>query len=341
MNERWVASDGEVTGSQWTNSRILAMSLLLIGPHLPRLGAVSDVPEVLLDSRARLPLGFLASGPSLLLTGLSAILVVFAALTLYGGLRVRTFGLLTAFLLLAANSMVYSVAGKIIHHQWTAFAIALMAWTVWSGSTTVGRGISARLILAWILGWGLFTSALAKVWGGWLDPSYSAVRGELEVQGLNQAPWTAVASALRDNFGSSSLWELADYGTIALELGLVIAILKPSWFRLAVTLLILFHISILVLMQISFVAVLPAYVPFFAGYLPTAQLITKWQQILAVGLGLVATFVLLLRIPDPLGWLFSVLSAPSYLAGVLPLLLLLSIAISGQFLRARSGRAVR
>ena len=220
VNARWVEADHEVTDSQWKNTRLIALGLLLLGPHLPRLGAVADVPDALINSRLRFPAGFLATGPSALLIALALATVVSVGLAL-GGFRVRIFGTAAALLLLVGNSILFSVENKIVHHQWVMYVVFVMSLTIWSGRDRVLGVWSPRLLLSWLIAWGLMTSALVKVRGGWLNLGQSVVRSQLDVQAVAQGRFPSVAQVLRDLLGESFLWEFADYATVGLELGLV------------------------------------------------------------------------------------------------------------------------
>lgn len=328
LNDRWVVADEQITDSQKVNSRILAMSLLLIGPHLPRLKAVAEVPESLLNAELRFPAGHLATAPTLFLLVLSLAPAVTACSTL-AGVATRRAGLATSLLLIVGNSILYSVEGKIVHHQWTAVAIALMSWTLWSGRSKLSNKWSPRLILAWLLAWGLSTSAVVKVWGGWLNPNFSAVRTELEVQSIRQGGFTTAASSLRSLLGDSFLWEVADYGTVALELVLIVAVLRPAYFRAAVIMLSLFHLSILAVLGISFVAILPAYVPFVAELLPSAALAPRAVGAFAVLLGTLSIAALVASVPDLPTWagLLSGLPVPALVAAQLLVLPALAIPL--------------
>lgn len=309
INDHWLSADRKVTRPQWENTRLLALALLLAGPHIPRLVAVANVPESLIDSSLRFPGGALATAPTYLLVALAAVLVLAASMGL-SGIGVKGFGVATAILLLVGNSVLYSVEGKIVHHQWTSFAIAVMSWTLWSGRSTFSERWSPRFVLAWVLAWGLSTSALVKVRGGWLDPGFSAVRAEVEFQSIRQNDLTALSRFLREALGESFFWEIADYGTIALELTLLIAILRPSWFRIAIVALTMFHLSILLALGISFVGILPAYVPFVAEAMPTRTPQRKAVRVTAVVLGAMAMTAVLLSVPELTALVLTPLGVP-------------------------------
>ena len=113
------------------------------------------------------------------------------------------------------------------------------------------------------------------------------------------------------------------------------AVLRPDWFQLSVIALCFFHISILVLLGISFVGILPAYVPFIAVLMPQRALSQRSTAIAAAVLGAVAIAALLAPVPDPSSWLFSRLSVPTYLAGVPLLLAIPLVALRGTIRRQR------
>ncbi len=309
VNRHWVEADRRVGPAAWTRTRILSLALLLVGPHIPRLGAVADLPEELLDAKWRFPAGFLGVAPAPVLLTISLATAIYAAIAL-SGLRVRSFGVATAILLVVGNSVLYTVGGKIVHHQWTAIAIAVFSATLWSGKDTVFGKWSPRLVVAWILGWGLMTSALAKIRGGWLDPSTSVVRVELDLQAAAQGFFAPGNQLGIDFAGSSLLWELADYSTVVLEAGLVVAVVRPSLFRWAIVVLVGFHISIFVFLGISFVAVLPAYIPFMAEFLPRSSSRFAYSGWVAAALGAFTCALILRSHPDGTVWLMDLLGVP-------------------------------
>lgn len=334
VNARWVEADREVGEARWRNSRVLAFALLLIGPHIPRLGAVADTPEQLIDSTLRFPAGALSSAPSTPLILFSIVPVIAAAFAM-AGRSVRISGGFAAASLVVGNSMLYSVEGKIVHHQWTAIVLFAMAVTTWANpSVGVGRW-SPRFLLSWLLAWGLSTSAIVKVRGGWLDPSFSAVRAELEHQSVRQLRLTEPASLVRDVLGDSFLWELADYATVLLEVGLIFAVLRPAWFRRGIVLMTIFHVAILLLMGISFVGILPAYVPFVAALLPQRQLPRLgW---LAAALGIASGATVIATRPDLTGVALSWSPLPDYAESGLALLLIPLLAVIHLVRTQRSG----
>lgn len=317
VNERWLLSDNSVSAAQWSNTRLLAFALLLFGPHIPRLGSVASVPSSLIDSRFRYPAGFLADESSGLLIGIALATVLVAGIAL-SGREVRTVGIATGVLLIVGNSILYTVEGAIVHHQWTAFVILMMSATLW-----VKRDLSwsPRLVLGWLFAWGLVTSAASKIWGGWLDPTSSAVLGQVDVQAASQGEFRFFARFMRSVLGESPLWELADIATIAIELGFVVAVLRPSWFRYGIFLLIGFHIAILLTLGISFAGILPAYIPFLAEKMPTTTLSSIAAGVLAAVVTVFAGVAVAFSIPDLSVWLVSWAPLPTYLASGLVLLL--------------------
>ena len=100
-----------------------------------------------------------------------------------------------------------------------------------------------------------------------------------------------------------------------------------------------FHIAILLTLGISFVAILPAYVPFFAEVMPRRSLPTVSAEALVAGvLSVVALVAVAASIPDATAWLLSwVPLEPEVVGGValllLPALFLRKVALqaTGRF----------
>lgn len=339
VNERWVAADRAVTDVQWKHTRLLAFALLLVGPHLPRLGAVADVPEALLNTRFRWPAGFLAAAPTPLLVGLGLLTVLCAGVAA-SGFRPRLFGVTAALLLIVGNSILFSVESRITHHQWAAYVVLVMSLTLWSRKSLIFGSWSPRFVLSWLIAWGLLTSAMVKVWGDWLNPDFSAVRSQVDLQTAAQGRFASVGHALRDALGDSRLWELADYGTVALEVGLIFLVLRPEWFRAGILLLIGFHVGILLVLGISFVGVLPAYIPFFAEQMSKRGMAERTTAAIAGVLTALALFAVAVSIPDVSVWLVGHLSVPAVVLN-LAMLFVIPALVLRRFVQSLVGRSVR
>ena len=218
---------------------------------------------------------FLASPPLAFLVILSAVPII-AAGFFVAGRWVTFYGTVVGISLLVANAVWYGLAGKVIHHQWVAIAFIAVAWSPMSRSHS--RRLSSPhethkpnvslLLLAWIIGWGLMTSAIPKLLGGWLHPGASAVREEIRTQHL-AGDANDLLNGSAQNFDNWIVWELADWFTVFLEFGLLLLVVNPRWFRAALILLMSFHVGVLLTLNISFEPVTAAYVVFFAPLIPT------------------------------------------------------------------------
>ena len=119
------------------------------------------------------------------------------------------------------------------------------------------------LLYGLVVGFAMFTAVAPKLLLGWLDPSRQATRGYVA-----QYAERGTGGPLSETFlaiDSAVFWKLLDYSTIAVEGGLVVALLYPPLFRLVLAALVGFHIGVYLSLGISFEAHAFVYFPFFSA----------------------------------------------------------------------------
>ncbi|CAN5827784.1 hypothetical protein BH23ACT10_BH23ACT10_17550 [soil metagenome] len=138
-----------------------------------------------------------------------------------------------------------------------------------------GEGASGWPIalLALLLAFAMFTAAVPKVWGGWLDPSSQAVRGHL----LQRFHAVGIDDYLAPMLVSAELpvvaWELLDYAAVLFETTFLAAVLRPRVFRWWLALAIVFHLTNLLVLNISFTSNLFLYMLFV-----DPRVLTSWSR---------------------------------------------------------------
>lgn len=223
------------------------------------------------------PFSLLTGIPPLeVLQGLHLAQLALAALLLVGYRTVGVSVLLTLTMVLGSG--VAHGFGKVDHQilvELLPLAMAAAGWgSAWSVDRRLGRvpgSTSGFPVLVWgmVVGFAMLTAALPKVANGWLDPTRQATRGYLAEYAVNghggplSAQFMAVDSAM--------FWAFMDYATIAVEGGLVVALLYPPLFRLVLAALVGFHVGVYLSLGISFVGHTFVYFPFFAA--PLAYLV--------------------------------------------------------------------
>ena len=185
------------------------------------------------------------------------VIIAIAFMSLAVGYRTVAAGWVATTLMLIGFGFTYSL-GKIDHTILFALAPAVLGYTGWGGALSLDarRGRSGTFrqwplrILAVMIGVGFFTAGFAKLRAGWLSFETQAARREFLnffVDGNDGGilPWLAELQPV-------VLWEVADWATVLLELTLIVWVLWWRAFRIALALTTVFHLSVLVLLTISF-----------------------------------------------------------------------------------------
>ena len=179
--------------------------------------------------------------------------------------------------------------GKINHTILLDVAPILLAAAGWSGQGKV-RGWVLRL-LAFILGLAMMSAAIGKTATGWLDLDTRAVRAHMIISEY-QLQNSALFSHAFTNISSGAFWELIDWVTVFMELS-VIVLAFTNWraFRVGLALLSMFHLSVLLTLNIGFsssILIYAAFVPW--SRVPVPHLVqpvaVRWE--VAVGVGVLA-----------------------------------------------------
>lgn len=119
-------------------------------------------------------------------------------------------------------------------------------------------------VLAFILAFGYLTAALPKLGRGWLSPQSQAVEGYMKDLFVSQGRNELLAERFA-TLEAPVLWELLDWWTVAFELGIALAVLTPLIFRRFLLLASIFHVVVLLVMNISFAPMMFVYLPLIAS----------------------------------------------------------------------------
>lgn len=268
--ERWIAEAYRRPVAWLALWRILYAAAQLVGWHTPPvvpLGALGDL------------FFFPPLGPFEMLPGyppVRAIRLVELArdvslLALLVGYRTGAAGWTAGLTQMFLAGLRYST-GKIDHELLIFLVPIVMASSPWGAALSVDAGRPARRPpadsgppLAWLalaIGVTYFTAGFAKALTGWLDPSGSATRGYLVLY-LRQYPWggTAVNALLAESV-PAWVWKAMDYATVLFETSVLVTIVRPAWFRTALTAALGFHLGVVALLNIDFTRLIVCYAPF-------------------------------------------------------------------------------
>ena len=252
-------------------------------------GQVSDSPA----AEFHPPLGpmrfFSEVPPHAALEALELAAAILAALLVFG-LWTRAVSFVLALALMTGFGLTYSF-GKIDHTIVLVLVPATMAFSAWGTALTVGMGrdrpdpeADSLAIAQWPMRLFALTIALAfvtagsaKLRSGWLDIHNHATEGHF-IRGYfsnGRDDWLGPLF-LRLHVGP--VWELFDWLTVALELGLILAVLTWRSLRIGVAAAAIFHLGVLLMMNIPFHANVVGYGAFvrWSSFVP----MSRWPRIL-------------------------------------------------------------
>ena len=240
---------------------------LWLGP--PPIRALADLPDVAFEPPPGLARLWQSWPPPEVLFALDAMWICFALLVTIGW-RTRASSIALAAVTIVSSSILFST-GKIDHTVFTALVPLLGGLAGWGNSVSFDAkraGHSNRRpptsanwplsLLAGLLALGFFTAAVPKIAGGWLDPRTQAAEGYFR-DDLLLRDRTDLLAPLAARVESSLVWELLDVATVAFELGVAVALLNALWFRRTLLVAVGFHVGVLAIMNISFLALPPVY----------------------------------------------------------------------------------
>ena len=266
--DRWVAR-GDATPADLGLYRVLFALVVLLSPRDFRW--VAQFPDSFVKGPAG-PFWLLRRvPPEGVLVGLELLVGVSAAFLLVG-LFTRTASIVLAVALLGGYGTVYSL-GKIDHNVFVILVPVLLSFARWGDAWSLDalrrapRDPAAPApqwplrLLALLVGLGFLTAAVPKVLSGWLSPATHAVQGVMFTQYHVNGRTELLADrfvGVRDGF----FWESVDVATVLLEGLLVVAVLSWRWWRVGIAIACLFHLGVLLMMNIGFSSNVVTYAAF-------------------------------------------------------------------------------
>jgi len=240
--------------------RIMFSLYILIFVNVKSIETLGRIPETFYHPPYG-PMLLFDGFPSPVVFSIITFLVYLGAFALLLGYRTKWASLLTGLSLAVGYGFLYSL-GKINHNMLLILVPLVMAWSRWGSYYSVDR-IQGRMpektnvdglpvtFMAVCLGVALFIAGMAKILGGWLDPSLQAVQTHI-VRNYYLNDRHALLAATFVNIDWPLFWEMADWSTVVLEVGLLLSVFKLSWFRGIISFLVFFHVGVLLVMNISF-----------------------------------------------------------------------------------------
>jgi len=198
------------------------------------------------------------------------ILTSVSVIALFFGLFTKSASFMTGISLMIGYTFAFSF-GKINHSSLFFIIIPIVMassnWGAYCSLDSLKRRKRSKVqawplaLLALVIGFTMFTAAVPKVIGGWLDADTQAVRAIIIEKTYGEIR-TGLFSNLLLNIDSNVFWEILDYVTIIFEAGFLLAIFNPSIFRFFLANAVIFHTAILLVLNIRFVSNVMVYAAF-------------------------------------------------------------------------------
>jgi hypothetical protein len=225
------------------------------------------------------------------------------------GLQTRSATALLLLLSIIGDSYRYSF-GKIDHHVLTQAVLLVMLWADWGRALSFDAHLARRSKvnerpgslrgLALMIALGFASAGIPKALV-WVDFDLGTV-GVLSwlydgYYGLDRtyllADW---AIRLRPLW----LWEFADLGTVALELGFLVAMFKRRWMFAWLALASVFHLGICLILNIPFEIQAICYLAFvpWARFIPNPQAFERYTRRALLGLAVVVLVLPWIVVPS-------------------------------------------
>ena len=271
--DHWIFAEWKISSEGLGLFRIAYCLYIIFIFGLPDFGWIAGQPDYLFDPRL-LSVAILANGfPGALFFGALTVLAWIGFAMLLAGWHTRKVSVVLPLIVILGKSFAYAF-GKIDHDLFAWILPLVMAGANWGEAYSIDRFVHDRrgqaprppqgwplALMALFIGWGMFTAALPKLLGGWLDPATQAAEAHLAYN-YHVVGRQELLSTFFGGIRSRVFWELQDWLTIAFEFGVAIAIVRRRWFRAMLLVTVGFHLVVILMLNIPFIANLPAYMVF-------------------------------------------------------------------------------
>ena len=249
--------------------------LFIIMPSQPPYvyyGFLTDLPQELFFPPPGIMMLFGGFPPAWFFSGIELLLVVSLTGILIGW-KTSFFSIFAGLLIFAGNGFSFSM-GKINHDMLLPLVPLIMAFSNWGARFSLDSAAAGSpkdvqswpaVLLSLLLGYMMMTAGFAKLLGGWLDVTTQATYGHLLNQHFVNGR-TGLLSSFFVGLEQPVFWIFLDYATIIFEIGFLPAVFFPHIFRFFVGFAVIFHFSVMVMLNISFLPNLGAYSLFLINW---------------------------------------------------------------------------
>ncbi|WP_460359408.1 HTTM domain-containing protein [Mycobacterium sp. ZZG] len=254
--DRWVRSGNFDSLDLGAYRIIYAVGAICIAPSIEWL---HEYPDAMYSAPFG-PFQAIPGFPSLAVLIALEILRTLALVFLALGLFSKWASIASGVLLLVTYGLTYTL-GKIDHTILLVITPLILGFANWGDRLSVDALLRRRghcrtpqwplRYLALCIGLAFFVAAAMKLGTGWTAPSSQAVRGYfLEYYILQDR--TSGLAGLAYGYNTKALWEFLDWATVILEFAILAAV--PWWraFKVALALIVFFHLGVFLLMNITF-----------------------------------------------------------------------------------------
>ena len=199
--------------------------------------------------------------------GLDYLILILLILVLVG-YRTKWTTLLLGFCFLIGNTFVFSF-GKISHGGLLVMLTPIIfSFSNWGAYYSLDSkyGFSKQVnswpiaLFALLFSIAMLSAGLEKLYHGWLEFDYEKVR-HVFYRGLIYEKH-GVLTELILSIQSKVFWKVADYSVVIFEVGFILVVWRSNLFRFWIALAIVFHLSIYLFMDVTFLLNLVCYVVF-------------------------------------------------------------------------------
>ncbi|MDN3686610.1 restriction endonuclease subunit S [Cyclobacterium jeungdonense] len=190
------------------------------------------------------------------------------------GFRTKETSIIFGLLLIFGFTYSFSY-GKIDHDIFAVIFPIIMSFSNWGGALSIDalRKKNNKIkpngwpltYLSFLLGWGYFTAGLPKLIGGWLDVSNSSTVGFI-LRKYYSGEEPLYLNEMFAKINNLFFYKLLDYSTLLFELGFIFTIFWSAVFLRAIGIAAIFHLGVLLTLNISFSLHVLVFLPYLSYY---------------------------------------------------------------------------
>lgn len=286
--DKWIHESYPLTPEQLGIARILFAGAHLIFGGMFHIDWIAQFPQVFYNPVPGLGLLFDDFLPISVYHFLN-VAHVFTMFMVLVGYKTRFFTVAASIVLFLYFTAIFSF-GNIYHAGLVPFALLVMSFSNWGAAYSIDSKTQDEEpeIFTWpitllmiLIGFAYFTAGISKLTGGWLDVQFNATRHYFMYEYLVTERQQFLAPFFYQ-LKSDLIWEVLDWSTVFMEVGILFSIIRAGWFRVFVFFVICFHVTVFLSLNICFSALFIIFTPFIKYDAPFFQ--TRFWQTIELGI---------------------------------------------------------